>query len=195
MLIGEVASQAGLSASTLRYYEREGLLPSPARSSKRRMYDPQVIGRIRIVQLARSAGFSISETRTFVGKYPGGSIPSTRWRAMADRKMQEIDALIAKATQMKTLLRSSFKCGCTTIADCVSCSRAIHQFVQHEKVQSVDRPNDAIHVGRRYAEAFADDDPWHSAVCRSGQRLPGVNFARRCRQLFPNQAQRIAPQK
>jgi MerR family redox-sensitive transcriptional activator SoxR len=118
MLIGEVANRAGLTASTLRYYEREGLLPPPARSSKRRIYDPQIIGRIRIIQLARSSGFSISETRTFVSNYPSGSIPSSRWLAMADRKVQEMDALIARATQMKALLRSSFKCGCTTIADC-----------------------------------------------------------------------------
>lgn len=118
MLIGEVAKRAGLTASTLRYYEREGLLPPPARSSKRRIYAPQVMGRIRIIQLARSAGFSISETRTFVSNYSSGSIPSSRWRAMADRKVQEMDALIARATQIKALLRSSFKCGCTTIADC-----------------------------------------------------------------------------
>jgi MerR family transcriptional regulator, redox-sensitive transcriptional activator SoxR len=118
MLIGEVAKRSGLTASTLRYYEREGLLPPPARSSKRRIYDPQVMGRLRIIQLARGAGFSISETRTFVSDYPGGTIPSRRWRSMADRKVQEMDALIAQATQMKTLLKSSFKCGCTTIEDC-----------------------------------------------------------------------------
>jgi MerR family redox-sensitive transcriptional activator SoxR len=120
MLIGAVAKQAGLSASTLRYYEREGLLPPPARSAKRRIYDRQVLGRIRIIQLARRAGFSISETRTFVSNYPGAGIPSTRWRAMADRKMQEMDALIERATEMKALLRSSFKCVCSTIADCES---------------------------------------------------------------------------
>jgi MerR family transcriptional regulator, redox-sensitive transcriptional activator SoxR len=58
MLIGEVARRAGLTTSALRYYEREGLLPPPARSAKRRVYDSQVIARIHIVQLARSAGFS-----------------------------------------------------------------------------------------------------------------------------------------
>ena len=118
MLIGEVARRAGVTASTLRYYEREGLLPRPARSSNRRRYDLRVMGRIRIIQLARSAGFSIAETRTFIGSHPSGSIPSSRWQTLADRKIQEIDALIARATQMKSLLRSSFKCGCPTIEDC-----------------------------------------------------------------------------
>ncbi len=118
MLIGEVARRTGVTASALRYYEREGLVPRPARSANRRSYDSRVLGRIHIIQLARNAGFSIAETRTFVTNHLSGTIPSTRWRAMADRKIQEMDAVIARATQMKSLLRSSFKCGCSTIEDC-----------------------------------------------------------------------------
>jgi MerR family redox-sensitive transcriptional activator SoxR len=118
MLIGEVARRAGVAASALRYYEREGLVPPPARSANRRIYDPRVIGRIRIIQLARDAGFSIAETRAFVRNYAGDGLPSTRWQAMADRKVRELDALIARAGQMKRLLKSSFRCGCSTIEDC-----------------------------------------------------------------------------
>jgi MerR family redox-sensitive transcriptional activator SoxR len=118
MLIGEVARRAGITASALRYYEHEGLLPPPARSAKRRAYDTDVMGRIRIIQLARDAGFSIAETRAFLTDFPTDSIPSARWQKMADRKIQEIDAAIARATEMKAILRSSFKCGCRTIEDC-----------------------------------------------------------------------------
>jgi MerR family redox-sensitive transcriptional activator SoxR len=118
MLIGEVARRSGIAASTLRYYEREGLLPPPPRSSRRRTYNSAVMGRIRIIQLARNAGFSIAETREFLSNYPSDSVPSARWEKMADRKIREIDAHIARGTQMKVLLRSSFKCGCTTIAEC-----------------------------------------------------------------------------
>jgi MerR family redox-sensitive transcriptional activator SoxR len=118
MLIGEVARRSGLPASTLRYYERAGLLPPPARSSKRRVYEPRVMGRLRIIQLAREVGFTIAETRTFLSNYPAAAIPSVRWRKLADRKIQEIDALIVRVTQMKAVLRSSFQCGCSTIEDC-----------------------------------------------------------------------------
>ena len=58
LTIGVVARQAGVAASALRYYEKAGLLPPPARSSKRRLYDPQILGRIRIILLARDAGGS-----------------------------------------------------------------------------------------------------------------------------------------
>ena len=118
MLIGEVARRSGITASALRYYEREGLLQPSARSAQRRIYGPQVMGRIRIIQLARDAGFTIAETRTFINNYPTGATPSMRWQKLADRKLQEIDALIKKVTRMKTLLRSSFRCGCLTIEDC-----------------------------------------------------------------------------
>ena len=76
------------------------------------------MGRIRIIKLARDAGFSIAETRAFLANFPTDSIPSARWQKMADRKIEELDAAIARATQMKAILRSSFKCGCKTIEDC-----------------------------------------------------------------------------
>lgn len=118
MLIGEVARRAGITPSALRYYEREGLVPSPARVANRRIYDPLVLGRVSIIRLARDAGFSISETRAFVSKCSVDGLPSTRWQAMADRKVRELDALIARAARMKRLLKSSFQCDCSTIEDC-----------------------------------------------------------------------------
>jgi DNA-binding transcriptional MerR regulator len=77
-----------------------------------------VMGRIRIIQLARGAGLSIAETRTFLTDFPTNSIPSARWQKLADRKIGELDAAIARVTQMKAILKSSFKCGCKTIEDC-----------------------------------------------------------------------------
>src|ERR1700683_5031024 len=92
-MIGELARQAGVATSALRYYEKTGLLPAPARASKRRQYDPGILGRIRIILLARDAGFSISETRTFLNGFPVGTRPALRWRAMAKSKLAELDEL------------------------------------------------------------------------------------------------------
>ena len=118
MLIGEVARRSGLTASTLRYYERAGLLPAPARAAKRRQYEPRVMGRIRIIQVARDAGFTISETRAFLSGFPGSTIPSARWQKLAERKLQELDLRITQVVKMKKLLQSSFHCGCRTIEEC-----------------------------------------------------------------------------
>lgn len=118
MLIGEVARKTGIATSALRYYEREGLLPPPARAGNRRHYRPETLGRVRIIQLARAAGFSVAETRAFVGTECDTSIPSARWRVLAESKIRELDALIVRAKHMKELLDSSFRCGCSTIDDC-----------------------------------------------------------------------------
>ena len=117
LMIGELARQAGVSASALRYYEKAGLLPSPARASNRRQYDRGVLGRLRIILLARDAGFSISETRTFLNGFPMGTRPALRWRAMAKRKIAELDELTARLSQMRSILNASFHCNCRQLKD------------------------------------------------------------------------------
>jgi MerR family redox-sensitive transcriptional activator SoxR len=118
LMIGELARQAGVAPSALRYYEKVGLLPSPARASRRRQYDRNVLGRIRIILLARDAGFSIRETRLFLNGIPAAATPGSRWREMAARKIAELDELMARVRQMKLILNASFNCECRQLADC-----------------------------------------------------------------------------
>src|ERR1700684_744808 len=99
--MGEIARRAGVATSALRYYEKAGLLPAPARLSKQRRYDQQILGRIRIILLARNAGFAVTETRTFLSGFPLGTTPAARWRAMAKEKLAELDALMARVSDMK----------------------------------------------------------------------------------------------
>jgi MerR family transcriptional regulator, redox-sensitive transcriptional activator SoxR len=118
LMIGELARQTGVAASALRYYEKAGLLPPPARVSNRRLYDQSALGRIRIILLARDAGFSISETRTFLKGFPIGTRPALRWRAMAKRKIAELDELTARLSHMRSILNASFRCECRQLEDC-----------------------------------------------------------------------------
>ena len=118
LMIGELARRAGVATSALRYYEKAGLLPAPARASNRRQYDRGALGRIRIILLARDAGFSVSETRTFLSGFPVGTKPALRWRAMAKRKIAELDELTRRLSQMKSILNASFNCECRRLEDC-----------------------------------------------------------------------------
>jgi DNA-binding transcriptional MerR regulator len=118
LMIGELARQAGVAPSALRYYEKVGLLPAPPRASKRRQYDHSVLGRIRIILLARDAGFSVRETRMFLNGFPAGITPALRWREMARRKIAELDELMARVAQMKLILDASFHCECRELEDC-----------------------------------------------------------------------------
>ena len=112
LMIGELARQVGVAPSALRYYEKAGLLPPPPRASKRRQYNPNVLGRIRIILLARDAGFSIRETRMFLNGFPASTMPTLRWREMAKRKIAELDELMARVARMKLILNASFRCEC-----------------------------------------------------------------------------------
>ena len=118
LLIGEVARRAGLSTSALRFYEKVGLLPPPARVSKRRIYDSKVLGRIRVILLALDAGFTVKETKTFLSGYPVTTTPAERWRALAAKKLTELDAQMTRLAQMKSILNDSFQCRCMRIEDC-----------------------------------------------------------------------------
>lgn len=118
MSIGEVARRAGIAPSAIRYYEQVGLLPPAARHNGRRRYAAAILGRLRIVQLARDAGFTIAETRTFLTGFSAGTRPVARWRALATRKLAQIDAQLLRFAQMRQVLESSFRCRCPRIADC-----------------------------------------------------------------------------
>ena len=118
MPIGELARAAGLAPSAIRYYEKAGLLPRPARQSGQRRYGAESAARLRIIQLAREAGFTISETRTFLSGFPPATTPAARWRALAERKLVELEAQSLRIERMRTLLESSFHCGCLRIEDC-----------------------------------------------------------------------------
>jgi MerR family transcriptional regulator, redox-sensitive transcriptional activator SoxR len=118
MSIGQVARICGLAPSAIRYYEKAGLLPKPIRVSRQRRYSDEVIGRLRLLQVAREAGFTIAETRTFVAGFSSTTPPAVRWQTLARRKLVEIEAQMAQLQRMKALLESSFHCRCMSIEDC-----------------------------------------------------------------------------
>lgn len=118
MSIGDVARRCGLAPSAIRYYEKAGLLPKPARVSGRRRYAADVLGRVRLVQLAREAGFTVVEIRTFISGFSATTSPTIRWRTLAGRKLAEIDSQMQRLARMKGLLESSFDCRCLSVDEC-----------------------------------------------------------------------------
>lgn len=116
--IGKVAQLTGLAPSAIRYYEKAGLLPRAARQSGQRRYEAELVGRLRIIRVAREAGFTIAETRTFVAGFSQTTPPAVRWRALAQRKLAELEALSERIALMRKLLESSFNCRCLRIEDC-----------------------------------------------------------------------------
>jgi MerR family copper efflux transcriptional regulator len=62
--IGEVAERGGVNLQTIRYYEREGLLPEPPRrESGYRMFPESTVRRVRFIKRAQELGFTLAEIR------------------------------------------------------------------------------------------------------------------------------------
>lgn len=120
MTIGEVARRAGVRPTAIRYWEGEGVLPPPRRAGGQRRYDEAVLARLAVVRLAQEVGFSVAEMRALVEGFDAEGVAAERWRALAERKLGEVDALIARAEETKRVLAESLRCGCVTLDACAS---------------------------------------------------------------------------
>ena len=120
MTIGDVAQQTGLNTSAIRYYERLGLLPAPAREGGQRRYDREVLTRLAVIRMAQEAGLSLDEVRTLLTGYPEGTPAWERWADLARRKIPEVDALIARLQAVRATLGESLRCGCPTLDACAA---------------------------------------------------------------------------
>ena len=90
--IGELAAQVSLHSSALRYHEQIGLIPPPERTGGQRAYPPSTVRRIALIRMAQQVGLPLAEIRAlFTGATPGTSA-TRHWRALAERKLPEIDA-------------------------------------------------------------------------------------------------------
>ena len=118
LTIGDVARQVGLRTSALRYYESVGVLPPPKRVNGRRLFGPDVVRLLNTVRFAQQAGFTVAEIRTLFHGFGADVPPSARWRELATRKLEELDALVARAERMRQALQTGMRCGCLRIEDC-----------------------------------------------------------------------------
>lgn len=113
MRISEFSSLTGLSASALRYYEREGLLPKPARRSGKRCYDASQAGLARLLHAAREAGLSIAELRALAAE-KDGAVRKRLVRAHA----RAVGAKLAALRRQRTWMRAAAACECLALRDC-----------------------------------------------------------------------------
>jgi DNA-binding transcriptional MerR regulator len=97
MLIGELAERSGVSARSLRYYERNGLIAAGRDTNGYRVYREDDVALVREIATLLARGFSLRETRPFVeclraGNASGDSCPESL--AMYRSKLAELDACI-----------------------------------------------------------------------------------------------------
>src|SRR6266542_2711263 len=118
LTIGEVARRAGVATSSIRYYERIGLLPPPERTHGQRRYDADVLGTLGFIGVAQSAGFKLREIKALIEGVDSGSGMGDQMRALSNRKLDEVEALLKQTLAMKGWLEVARECGCATPDEC-----------------------------------------------------------------------------
>lgn len=79
-------SKTGVPASTIRYWERIGVLPAPARVSGQRRYTTESIHRLAVLRLAQACGFRLDEMRQLIHGFGSDTAPPRRWQKLARKK-------------------------------------------------------------------------------------------------------------
>lgn len=107
MRTAHAARQAGVNAQTLRYYERRGLLPEPARTgSGYRSYEPGAVRIVRFVKRAQELGFNLGDVEVLLELARGGPDSCAAVRALATEKIHDLEAKIAHLVAMRESLQS-----------------------------------------------------------------------------------------
>lgn len=119
MSIGEVAQRVELRASSIRYYESIGVLPEPERVAGQRRYGPEVLRLLATVRGAQRAGLSLTEIRELLDASRTSTPIGEPLRALALRKLPEVDALIEHSLTIKRWLQAATTCECLTLDDCL----------------------------------------------------------------------------
>jgi MerR family transcriptional regulator, mercuric resistance operon regulatory protein len=93
MTIARLAKAGGVGVETVRYYQRRGLLQTPARAGGIRRYGPDDVRRLRFIREAQAAGFTLAEIAELVEL--DASENRERARDLAEERIRELDTRIA----------------------------------------------------------------------------------------------------
>jgi len=122
MTIGRLADAVGVPATTLRYYEREGLLSPTARNrAGYRFYDESALRRLEFIRSAQTVGFTLDDIRSLLEL--NGATPCRDVQNMIQRRLTEIDAKLAELSRVRGTLSDALqrchrsKRGCPVIDD------------------------------------------------------------------------------
>jgi Hg(II)-responsive transcriptional regulator len=105
LTIGQVAKGAGVGVETVRFYEREGLVPAPKRRpSGYRQYPADTVRRIRFVQAAKDLGFTLKEVRELLSLRVSAGKSCADVRDLAHQKLAAVDAKLVELQRVRTAL-------------------------------------------------------------------------------------------
>lgn len=102
MKIGTLAKRADVAIDTVRYYERQGLLPAPVRlASGYRDYDSDDVSRLRFIRRAKALGFTLAEIAELLALSARREGDMAGMKAAAQQKLLDVDAKLAELQRIR----------------------------------------------------------------------------------------------
>ena len=112
MLINELSKRTGITAHTIRFYEKSGLIKGKrdenVKSNKYFHYDDETVEKLELVRDAKSVGFTISEISQLMDAWYNNKMTVSEKLIVLDEKLLSIDDRIKQLKQMKKMI-SQFK--------------------------------------------------------------------------------------
>ena len=105
--IGELAARACVPTTTVRYYERKGLLRRPQRTaSNYRAYDQEAVERLRFIRASQAAGLTLSDIKALLGYRDGTVSPCREVRVLLEKRLENVEASLTELRHLRKALRS-----------------------------------------------------------------------------------------
>ena len=117
--IGELSRRSGAPASTLRFYEDEGLLHPARTPGGQRRYRRDALRRVAFIRVGQRVGMPLREIREALDRLPEGRTPTARdWSRLSARWRTELDERITALHHLRDDLGGCIGCGCLSLTQC-----------------------------------------------------------------------------
>lgn len=115
MTIGQVAESSQVPITTLRFYEKRGLIDAPERVGGKRQYEADVLVRLMLIRYCRSAGLTLEEiARVVADCSPDYAVR----RSLAEERIEAIDEQIEQLRVAREMMLAATECRCEDIELC-----------------------------------------------------------------------------
>jgi MerR family copper efflux transcriptional regulator len=110
LTIGTLAHKAGMPASTVRYYERSGLIKAPPRSeSNYRLYSEDAVERLQFIKAAQSTGFTLADIKALLAYRDGETAPCSEVRHLIEHRLEKIEEKMSEFRHVRRVLKGFLK--------------------------------------------------------------------------------------
>ncbi|MQA87911.1 MAG: MerR family DNA-binding transcriptional regulator [Streptosporangiales bacterium] len=127
MTIGQLARATGVPVSTIRFWERRGLLQPATKVASGRRYRPSATLQIALLLLGQDVGFTLREVQEFQGE--GADAVETR-RRLIQTKLADIDTQITRLEIARERLTHAVRCDHEDILACPTFQRALARYLE-----------------------------------------------------------------